>query len=181
MAAAGTQSFLITTEVVRPRDGRLLACSTGAGDAVVVDNRTMCASSGRPCGRGQGAQFLVDWTWAGVARLPAGRGRRARGAHGDAGNVAQPARLQGYAGHCASRAGLREPAQDLAIADEPPHEDARPVREERPACRDRQRRSSGTFNIGSDLKGLTSCRADRTVFMDLDDIGGSGQGRWRLR
>ena len=103
---------------------------------------TTCASWGRPWrAPGKVLNVLVDVD-VGGRRTGAQPGEPAVhvGAHGHARDRAQPARAPGLRGALRARDGLRQPAQDLAPVDEPPHEDARSLREERAARRDRQRR-----------------------------------------
>ncbi|HET8576404.1 MAG TPA: DSD1 family PLP-dependent enzyme [Methylomirabilota bacterium] len=178
MAAAGIRNLLITTEVVGPEKvGRLLKVLERQPETlVVVDNPVNVTELGKAVAQaGRVLNVLVD-VEVGGRRTGIEPGEPAL----DLGRLvtAQPALnlrgLQGYAGHCAHVAGFEERRRAsrrwmgrLMKTRELFAKNGLPVEIVSGG-------SSGTFNIDSELDGLTELQAGSYCVMDLDyrRIGG---------
>jgi 3-hydroxy-D-aspartate aldolase len=178
MAAAGIRNLLITTEVVGPEKiGRLLkVLERQAETLVVVDNPANVAELGQAVSRaGRVLNVLVD-VEVGGRRTGVEPGEPAL----DLGRLVMSQSalnlrgLQGYAGHCAHVMGFEErrrasrrwmgrlmKTRDLFAKHGLPVEIV-------------SGGSSGTFNIDTELEGLTELQAGSYCVMDLDyrRIGG---------
>ncbi|HEV8438631.1 MAG TPA: DSD1 family PLP-dependent enzyme [Methylomirabilota bacterium] len=180
MAAAGVRNLLITTEVVgAEKIGRLLQVLDRQPETlVVVDNPDNVRELGRQMERaGRVLNVLVDVD-VGGRRTGAQPGEPAL----ELGRAVQhePALnlrgLQGYAGHCAHVPGFEERRRTsrrfmgrLMKTRELFEKHGLPVDIVSGG-------SSGTFNIDSDLEGLTELQSGSYCVMDLDyrRIGGKG-------
>jgi D-serine deaminase-like pyridoxal phosphate-dependent protein len=178
MAAAGIRGLLITTQVVSPGSiGRLMALVAAAPDTmIVVDHPDVVAALGSAArSAGVLVNLLVDVD-VGTRRTGLAPGEPALALARAV--AAQPALrlrgLQGYAGHCAHVIGwsARREASHKALA---------PLIETRHALEAAglpveivAGASTGTYDIDSELDGLTELQSGSYCVMDLDyrRIGG---------
>ncbi len=184
MVEAGIPGVLISTEIVgAEKIGRLMALLDRAPDIlVVVDHRDNVAELGRAArAAGQVVQALVDVD-VGCRRTGCPPGDAALAlARAVADSPAMRFRgLQGYAGQCAHVLdwGARRAASFAAMA---PLMDTRRLIETRGLAVDIvSGASTGTYNIDSELPGLTELQAGSYCVMDLDylRVGGKESDRF---
>jgi D-serine deaminase-like pyridoxal phosphate-dependent protein len=178
MAAAGVRGLLITTEVVSPATiARLVALLRQAPDTmVVVDNAANVPELARAAAAaGVVVNVLVDVD-VGTRRTGIAPGEPALAlARAVAGERSLRLRgLQGYAGHCAHVMGwsARRAASHAALA--PLMETRRLLEAAGLPVEIVAGASTGTYDIDSELAGLTELQSGSYCVMDLDyrRIGG---------
>jgi D-serine deaminase-like pyridoxal phosphate-dependent protein len=182
MAAAGVRNLLITTEVVGPEKiGRLLGVLRRQPETlVVVDHPDNVRELGAAVAKaGLVLNVLVDVD-VGGRRTGAQPGEPAR----DLGRevMAQPALhlrgLQGYAGHCAHVMGFDDRRRTSRRWMGRLMKTRELFEKHGMAVDIVTGGSSGTFNIDSELEGMTELQSGSYCVMDLDyrKIGGKGGG-----
>ena len=182
MAAAGVRNLLITTEVVGPEKiGRLLGVLRRQPETlVVVDHPDNVRELGAAVAKaGLVLNVLVDVD-VGGRRTGAQPGEPAR----DLGRevMAQPALhlrgLQGYAGHCAHVMGFDDRRRTSRRWMGRLMKTRELFEKHGMAVDIVSGGSSGTFNIDSELEGMTELQSGSYCVMDLDyrKIGGKGGG-----
>jgi 3-hydroxy-D-aspartate aldolase len=184
MTDAGIGGLLITTEIVGDEKvSRLMRLLRRAPDLiVVVDHPENVAHLARTVGRaGWALDVLVDVD-VGNRRTGCPPGEPARSlarSVADSGSLRLRG-LQGYAGHCAHVVGwaARREASHKALA--PLLDTRRLIEADGVAVDIVSGGSTGTYNIDSELPGLTELQSGSYCVMDLDYLRIGGQGDNRL-